>query len=147
MPVAQSLTISREGGDLVIENVVPGGSTDFSIPEGGLSFPDFEAANTYAPDSADTSGSVLNAYRLGLGTMALTLEVHGTSIADLQANRRALEAAFFQPAYTVTLTIGGATEVYPAFPAWPKWGAINSGALVSRIATATLIVPVNPMEA
>lgn len=147
--LAQTLTITRSSlslADLVITNSVPGPSTDFSIPEGGLAFPDFDVRIAYHPDADDVSGSVLQSYALGVGSCPLTLEVHGTTIADLQVNRRALEAAFYQPeGEFLTIGLGTEEETYPMFPSWPKWGAVNSGALVSRIATATLAVPVNPL--
>lgn len=146
--VAQTLTITRGSlslADLVITNAVPGPTADFSIPEAGLAFPDFDMRNAYGPDSDDVPGSVLTAYALGIGSLPLTLEVHGTDLADLQANRRALEAAFSQVGETLTLGIGSEEETYPMFPSWPKWGAINSGALNARIIAATLTVPVNPM--
>lgn len=147
MAVAQSLTVSRTTGDLVITNAVPTSSTDFSIPEEGLAFPDFDVRISLLDDADDLSGSVLKAYSLGAGVMPLVLEVHGTSMADLQANRRTLEQAFYRDSYDLTLSIGGETETYPAFPAWPKWGTVRSGLLRELIAVATLSVTVNPMSA
>ena len=148
--IVQSLTITRASlslGDLVITNDVPTSSTDYNLPEGGLAFPDFDMRVSYAPDADDVPGSQLVAYALGLGSLPLTIDTHGTSLADLQVNRRGLEAAFAQSGETVTLSIGGETETYPCIPTWPKWGAINSGALQVRIVSASLTVPVNPMEA
>ena len=146
MIVAQSLTVSGTAG-ITVTNDVPDSSTDYTIPEGGLAFPDFDMRLAYMPDADDVDGSVLSAFSLGVGSLPLVIDVHGTTIADLQANRRALEAAFSQSGETLTLGIGGETEVYPFFPTWPKWGVINSGGLTTRILTATLTVPVNPMEA
>lgn len=148
--IVQSLTITRASlslADLVITNAPPSSSTDFHIPEGGLTFPDFEMRVAYVPDSDDVPGSALEAYALGLGSMPLTIEAHGTSMADLQANRRALEAAFSQSGETLTLTLDGETETYPFFPTWPRWGVVDSGNLKARIQPATLTVPVNPLEA
>jgi len=144
MAIVQSVTVSGTAG-ITVTNAPPSASTDWHLPEGGLSFPDFEMRNTYAPDSDDVSGSELTAYALGPGTMPLVIEVHGTSTADMQTNRRALEAAFSQVGETITLSIDGQTETYPMFPTWPKWGVVNSGDLKAHIAVATLSVPVNPM--
>ena len=140
MATAQAFTISGASG-ITASNT----STSYTIAEGGLAFPDFDMRLTYAPDSDDVAGAVLIGYALGVGTLPLTLDVRGSSLADMQTKRRALEAAFSQAGETITLTIGTQTETYPMFPTWPKWGAVNSGALEQFIATATLAVPVNPM--
>jgi hypothetical protein len=146
MAITQSLTVSRSSGDLVMTN-----TTDLSAPyviaEGGLSFPDFAFRLTYLPDNDDVPGKALKAATLDQGTMPLLIDVRGSTLADLQANRRALEAAFGQFSYTVTLTIGTETETYNAFPHWPKWGVVDSGRVSARIFRATLSVPVNPMGA
>ena len=146
MAVSQSLTVSRTGGDLVITNTTDA-TAAYTIPEAGLAFPDFEFRLTYAPDNDDVPGKHLKAAALDAGTMPLSIDVRGATMAALQANRRALEAAFSQFDYTVTLTLGGESETYDAFPCWPKWGAVDSGRLSQRIITATLSVPVNPMGA
>jgi hypothetical protein len=146
MPVAQSVTVSGPDG-FTATNAPPSSSTDFSVPEGGLAFPDFDMRITYAPDTDNVPGSVPTAYALGIGSMPLIIDVHGTSIADLQVNRRALEAAFKQAGQTITLSLDGETEVYSFIPTWPKWGVVNSGFLERRIVPATLAVPVNPTGA
>lgn len=137
MALAQSVVVSGTAGLTVTNDP----TADYTITEGGLAFPDFEIRNTYGPDSDDFPGAVLTAYAMGVGTLPLTIDVKGATVAELQTNRRALEAAFAQVGETVTLSIGGEEEVYPMFPSWPKWGAIGS----ARIITATLSVPVNPM--
>ena len=146
MAVTQSLTITRGSlglADLVITN--DPAATDYTIPEGGLAFPDFDMRVTYNPDGDDVPGSVLQSYALGVGSMPGSIDVKGSTLAELQTNRRALEAAVAQAGETVTLGIGTETETYPMFPSWPKWGAVNSGGLNLRIITATLALPVNPM--
>jgi hypothetical protein len=142
MAVTQSLIVSGTDG-LTITNDPT--STSFVIPEGGLAFPDFDMQVTYAPDIAGVPGSVYQEFALGIGSMPLSIDVRGTSMANLQANRRALEAAFSQSGETVTLSFGGQTEVYPFVPSWPRWGALNSGGLRALLVTATLTGPVNPL--
>lgn len=147
MPVAQSLTITRASlslADLVITNS-PTAGADYVIPEGGLAYPDFDMRITYVPDQDDVDGSLLQAWALGIGSLPLKVDVHGSDMADLQANRRALEAAFAQSGETLTLSFGGETEEYPFIPSWPKWGVVDSGNLNALLAPATLTVPVNPM--
>ena len=140
--VAQSLIVSGTAG-LTFTNDPT--STDYVIPEGGLSWPDFDMRNEYLPDVDNVPGSLSRAFALGLGSMPLLINTHGTSLADLQVNRRALEACFSQEGETITLNVGGETEEYPFIPTWPKWGVIDSGRLERRIFTATLAVPVNPL--
>lgn len=141
MAVAQSLTLS---GGFTASNAL--GST-YILPEGGLAYPDFEARLGYLPNNDDVPGGSLRAATLDVGSLPLSIIVNGTSTADLQTKRRALEAAFSQFTYTVTISVGGQTETYNAFMAWPKWGAVDSGAAKAFLATATLTVPVNPMGA
>jgi hypothetical protein len=142
MAVTQTLTVSGTAG-LTFTN--DPSATDYVIPEGGLSFPDFDMRIAYHPDQDDVPGSVLRSFALGLGSMPVQIDTCGTSLADLQANRRALEACFSQQDETLTITIGTESETYPFFPTWPKWGVIDSGRLIGRIFTATLSVPVNPL--
>jgi len=142
MAIAQSLVVSGTAG-LTFTNDPT--STNYVIPEKGLAFPDFEMRVTYFPDQDDVAGSLPQSFALGIGSCPLSIDVRGSTLAALQANRRALEAAFAQSGETLTIGFGGQTETYPFIPTWPKWGAIDSGALKSGIVTATLIVPVNPM--
>lgn len=141
MAVSQSLTVSQTGPDFVASN---DSSTAYVIPELGMAWPDFDVRLTYAPDSDDVAGSTPLAATLGVGSLPLTITVKGTSTTDLQTKRRALEAAFSQFTYTVTIEVDSQTEVYDAFYAWPKWGAIDSGQAKQFLAVATLTVPVNP---
>lgn len=140
--VAQSLIVSGAAG-LTFTNTPT--STAYVIPEGGLSWPDFDMRVEYLPDVDNVPGSVLRSYALGLGSMPLLINTHGTDMADLQANRRALEACFSQEGETITLSLDGETEEYPFIPTWPKWGVIDSGRLERRIFQASLAVPVNPL--
>lgn len=146
MAVAQVLTVSRTSGDLVITNTTDR-TQPYVIPEGGLAFPDFDMRLTFAQDQPDVPGKAILSAALDQGTMPLLIDVRGATMAELQANRRALEDAFAQFAYTVQLSLDGETETYNAFPCWPKWGAVNSGAMAARIVQASLSVPVNPMGA
>jgi len=141
--VAQSLTVSGAAGITATNDP----TADFVIPEGGLAFPDFDMRLTYAPDSDGVPGAVLLSHDQALGSLPLLIAAQGTSLADLQANRRALEAAFSQRDETLTLGLGTETETYPFFPTWPKWGVVDSGRLAGLIIAATLTVPVNPMTA
>lgn len=142
MPAAQALTVSQTPSDFVASNA-PGSA--FLIPEKGLAWPNFDVRLANAPDSDDVPGSLALSATLGQGTLPLTINVHGTSTADLQTKRRALEAAFSQFTYTLTITVDGEDETYTASMAWPKWGAIDSGMVSEHMAVATLTVPVNPM--
>lgn len=142
MAITQSLTVSGTAG-LTFTN--DPSAADYVIPEKGLAFPDFDMRITYIPDQDDVPGSTLQAWALGIGSCPLLIDVRGSSLVVLQANRRALEAAFSQVGETLTIGFGGQAEVYPFIPTWPKWGTIDSGSLTSRIITATLAVPVNPM--
>jgi hypothetical protein len=142
--LSQSLTVSQAGGDFVATNVI---GDPYILPEKGLAYPDFEVRLGYLPDNPDVAGSSPNSATLGVGTLPLQIAVTGTSSADLQTKRRALEAAFGQFSYTVTIEVGGQTETYDAFMAWPKWGAVDSGDAAKFLALATLSVPVNPMGA
>lgn len=142
MAVSQSLIVSGTAG-LTFTNDPT--STDYVIPEGGLSWPDFDMRIEYLPDVDNVPGSVLRAFALALGSMPIIIKTMGVDLADLQANRRALEDCFKQSGETLTINIGGQTEEYPFMPTWPKWGVIDSGRLERRIFDATLAVPVNPL--
>jgi hypothetical protein len=146
MSVAQSIAVSVPwvvSDEVTITNDPPAGGTHPPLILGSWEPPTFAQRLDYLPDNPDVSGKFLRSQALDQGTLPLVIDVYGTDMADLQTNRRAVEAMFSQFTYTVTLTFDGVSEVYDAFPTWPQW----SLDLPNRIATATLSVPVNPMGA
>lgn len=143
MTISQSLTISRDSGDLVITN--DPAASNFHIPEGGLAFPDFAFRYNFAPDSPDSPGKQLLGAVLDAGTLPVKVYVHAGTTAALNTARRALEAALSQWTYTVAIEVDGESETYDAFPAWPTWGAVDSGLVKQHMAIATVTIQVNPL--
>lgn len=143
MPVWQSITVSADPDDITISGETPNGASRPAYILSSLDLPTFAYRLTFAPDVDDVSGKELQAFALDAGSCAVVVKVHGSTVADLQTNRRALEALFGQQSYTFTVTLDGEDEVYQGFPVFPVWDID----VVGKIATATLSVPLNPMGA
>jgi hypothetical protein len=117
----------------------------YVYPEDGLAQPNFEMRRRYAPDSAYTPGRLLLGSVLDGTTIPLTIDVRGTSAANLLSRKAELEAAVAQFAYTVTMVVAGQTVgTWPADPTAPWWGIVNHADAAAFIATGTLAIPVNP---
>lgn len=141
-----SVTFDRTalGLDPLVIGQLPTASVPLWLPEDGLTEPDFNFRILYAEESAYLPGRQALAAVLDAASLPLVVKATGTSGTALRAAKALLEAAASQWAYEVTVNIDGATQTFPADPAWPTWGAVDSGAVKGGIATCSLSIPVNP---
>jgi len=137
---ALSLTISRDGADLVITNNPTG--TDFWVDT--VVSPQFSIRATYAPASAYVAGNKLLAAVLDASVLPLVVYAQAASSSALATLQAELEAAVSQFSYTVTLTVDGVARSWQADPTWPNWGDVDSGMVAAKIARASFAIPVNP---
>jgi len=143
--VIASVTIDRTAlslPDLVIDGDPFG--VDFHLPEDGIGRANFALRKTYAPDSELFGGKQLLSFVRDLGSVSLRIYAHGTSTADLEANRAALDAAFSQWAYELTLTVDGVAQTFWADPELPTWEPLDSGMAGAFMAVASVVVPLQP---
>ena len=139
MSPSLSLTISRDGADLVIEN-------DPSDPlyVESVGNPQFSMRLSYAPASDWVPGSKLLAAVLEQSSLPVVVYARAASSAALAAVQAELESAVSQFAYTVTLTVDGVARSWAADPTWPNWGDVDEGLVSAKAARASFAIPVNP---
>lgn len=138
-----SLTIDRASlslSDLVIGNDPTG--ADFWIDS--TIYPQFSPRVTYAPDSAYVAGKKLLAATLDAAVLPAVIYAQAATSAALATLRAELEAAVSQFSYTVTLTVDGVAQSWPADFTWPIWGDVDSGMVAAKLARASFSISVNP---
>lgn len=145
--IASSLSIDRTSlslAPLLLTNN-PFDANPYTFPEDGLAQPNFTMRLRYAPDSNFVAGRLALGSVLDGSTMPLIVAARGTSTADLEAVKDALEAALAQMTYSVTMTVDGVTVgTWPADPTTVWWGTVDHGAAVAHLAIGSISIPVNP---
>lgn len=148
MRVISSLSIGRTSlslSPLVLAND-PSGA--YVYPEEGLSEPMFAPRVTWAPDSRFIPGRLALGSVIDAGTIPLSVTVHGTSTADLQAKKIALMVALAQIAYSVTMTVDGVeVGAWDAMPGSVSWGFVDHAMAAALMARGEASIPVNPPSA
>ncbi len=145
--ISSSLTVDRSSlglDDLVLTNN-PFDDSPYTYPEDGLAEPNFNMRLLYAPDSQWIPGRLLLGSVADGATVPLIVHVAADDTAQLKARKAALEAAFGQFSYTVTITVDDVElGTYPADATTVWWGVVDHGLAVASMAIGTVQIPVNP---
>ena len=104
--------------------------------------PSFDYVRSYAPDSQIFRRELLRAKREAVD-VPMGVKVQGTSAADFEAKKLALEVALSQFVWDGTLTHDGQATTYECEVCAPAWSQ-DSGMLRQHMAKATITVPINP---
>lgn len=131
--------------DLVIG--APSPSSDFWIPEEGISYPKFARRKTRAPGPPHIDGpGALLARVSDIGLFPLTVYAGADTDEALWDAREALQAAVDQWSYDLTLEVGDATRTFTAECVDDEidWGEIDSGMVRARICRGSIAIPLYP---
>lgn len=144
-----TVSVSIDRTSLELDPLVIGGtgSDTFTLTESGLGRPGVTPRATTAGDSPWVHGSVTVAAVREQSALPLEVLVQADSDALLEAAIAELDAALWQFAYTVTVTVGGVGQVWAADPAaWSTAGDARRWAYAARfIEVLTVTIPVHPI--
>lgn len=135
-----SVTISRDGADLVITNDP---AATITLLEEGFGRPGFTIRRTYAPDSAWVGGKQLLSAVADAGTLPIAFNINAASASALEALITEVEAATSQFIYDLTVNIDGQTRTWSADPELPTWTA-DSGMVRAHMVRGAISIPLNP---
>lgn len=118
-----------------------------------LSLPQWGYRYAYAPPSVWVQGNVLLSAVPDSGEVAMVVSVEGTSLADVEDQKAALEAALAAwpgEFKAVATDDNGNTTIagpWQSFPTIPRWGDVLPTVLGYYLVEATFSIPVNPIGA